>query len=46
MGGAADYQRKQARAVFIGGLLKEYGFCVEVKGVPCLPDWKAWKKKS
>ncbi len=32
MGGAADYQRKQARAVFIGGLLKEYGFRVEVKG--------------
>jgi pyruvate,water dikinase len=32
MGGAADYQRKHARAVFIGSILEEQGFRVEVKG--------------
>jgi pyruvate,water dikinase len=32
MGGAADFQRKQTRVMFIGSLLEEYGFRVEVKG--------------
>lgn len=32
MGGAADYQRKHIRAVFIGSILEEQGFRVEVKG--------------
>jgi len=32
MGGAADYQRKHTRAVFIGSVLEEHGFRVEVRG--------------
>ena len=32
MGGAADYQRRHSRAVFIGSILEEQGFRVEVKG--------------
>jgi pyruvate,water dikinase len=32
MGGAADYQRRHTRAVFIGSILEEQGFRVEVRG--------------
>ncbi len=32
MGGAADYQRKHTRAVFIGSVLEEHGFRAEVRG--------------
>jgi len=31
-GGAADYHRRQTRVVFIGSLLEEYGFRVDVQG--------------
>jgi pyruvate,water dikinase len=32
VGGAADYRRKHTRAVFIGSVLEEHGFRVEVRG--------------